>query len=117
TRELNSATTSKCRVSHIEWDPVSFLSVEFDFTRRATSERRRVSIWTICPSQCACPRAVVLLMQNPGCAIEFAPAKRVAFGSRDIDNLSIRKAIGSDLAIISRTAFRFAGNSGTDKNC
>jgi hypothetical protein len=56
-------------------------------------------------------------VQNPGCAIEFTPAKRVAFGSRDIDNLSIRKAIGSDLAIISRTAFRFVGNSGTDKSC
>jgi hypothetical protein len=56
-------------------------------------------------------------MQNPGCAIELAPAKRVAFGSRDIDNLSIRKAIGSDLAIASRAAFRFVRNSGTKKNC
>jgi len=56
-------------------------------------------------------------MQSPGCAIEFTPAKRVAFGSRDIDNLSIRKAIGSDLAITSRTAFRFVGNSGTDTSC
>ena len=32
-------------------------------------------------------------MQNTGCAIEFAPAKCVIFGSRDIDNLSIRKVI------------------------
>src|SRR5207253_10918987 len=106
TRELNSATAFECTTSHIERDPMSFLTVEFDFTRRAMSERRRVSIWMICPSQCACPRTVALLMQDPGCSIEFAPAKRVAFGSCDIDDLSARKAIGSNLAITSRAAFR-----------
>ena len=53
-------------------------------------------------------------MQNAGATIEFAPAKRVAFGSRDVDDLSIRKEIGPDLAITNRIAFRFIIKSGTD---
>jgi hypothetical protein len=53
-------------------------------------------------------------MQNPGCAIECTPAKRIGFGSRDINNLSIRKAIRANLAIIAPGGFRFASNSGAD---
>ena len=52
-------------------------------------------------------------MQNPGGAVEFTPAKRVAFRSRDINDLSIRKAIRADLAIIGPRTFRLIG-SGTD---
>src|SRR5216110_3114569 len=93
--------TFKHRVSCIEWDPASFLTVEFNFTRRARGKRHAVPIGVICPSQCACPRAILFLVQNPSCSVEFAPTEGFAFGLRDIDNLSIRKAIRSDLAIIS----------------
>jgi hypothetical protein len=115
-RELKSVTTFKYRVSHIERDTVSFPAVEFDFTFGPTGESHRVSIGAICPSQCASPRAV-LLMQNPGRTVEFTPAKRIAYGSRDIDNLSIRKAIRAYLANTGPRSFYFAGNSGTDTSC
>ena len=108
--------TFKYRVSRIEWNPVGFLTIEFDFTGRAMSKRRRVSIWMICPSQRACPRVVALLMQNPGCAIEFTPAKCLTFGSPNIDNRSIRKAIRADLAIPRPRALRFTGNNCADTN-
>ncbi len=55
-------------------------------------------------------------MQDPGYAIEFTPAKCVGFGSRDIDNLSIRKAIRADLAIIRFPGSRFTGNNCGDTN-
>jgi len=39
-------------------------------------------------------------VQNPGCAVEFAPAEGLALRPRDIDNLSIGKAVRAYLAIV-----------------
>ena len=94
--------------------PGMLLPVELNFTLRAMSERHRVSVWTIRPSQSACPQAVLLLVQSPGCALEFTPAEGVALRLGDIDNLAIRKAIGADVAISLRT---FARKRSTETNC
>ena len=53
-------------------------------------------------------------MQNPGRAIEFAPAEGFAFGLRDINNLSIRKAICAIWRWSDRPFFRVAGSAGID---
>ena len=56
-------------------------------------------------------------MQNSGCAVEFAPAEGFAFGSRDINNLSVRKAIGPDLTVIDSIGCQVACKSGADTSC
>jgi hypothetical protein len=56
-------------------------------------------------------------MQNPGCAIEFTPAKCVAFGSRDIDNLPIWEAVSAYLAMIDCAGFHMACKRNADTAC
>jgi hypothetical protein len=56
-------------------------------------------------------------MQNSGATIEFTPAKRFAFGSRDIDNLFVGKAIGANLAIIGDVGRCIPGKRSTDTRC
>jgi hypothetical protein len=53
-------------------------------------------------------------MQNAGCAIEFAPAESFGFGSCDINNLSIRKAIRANFAMMDGARFHMGCKSNAD---
>jgi hypothetical protein len=50
-------------------------------------------------------------MQNAGCAVEFAPAESFAFGSCDINNLSIRKVIRAYFAMMDGARFQLGCKS------
>src|SRR6516225_11972525 len=98
--KLSATAACEDRVSNIKRNAASLLSVQLNVAAGAMKEGDRVPIGTTRPSKRTRPQIVAVFMQETSCTIEFAPAKHIACRPRDIDNLSTRKAVSADWAII-----------------